>query len=139
MQLFTTTDGTVLEEGKDFKRLNFPDPWGYGDRYRPIFPPRHHAMKAVIDNIPDTVEKIYIFGSSIRLDSAVNSDLDIFMVGTATNDDMLRIMRAVPEGEKVDLLIETEKEFHANLADNYSLLYRKIFERGYKFYERESK
>jgi len=64
----------VYVEGSRFKRLNFPDPFGYGSEYTPIFPPRHHTMKAIMDNITDTVSKIYIYGSAIRLDCATDSD-----------------------------------------------------------------
>ena len=127
-----------VSEGVKFIPLNFPDPFGYGKIYTPIFPPRHHTMKAILDNVPETVEKIYVFGSSLRLDSAVNSDLDVFMVGSLTPEDLNRIYRAVPEGEKADILVETEDEFMRNLEDNYSSLYRKVYEGGYKIYERKN-
>jgi len=125
-----------LKEGGKHSPLNFPDPFGYGKIYTPIFPPRHHTMKAILENMPDTISKAYVFGSSLRLDSAVNSDLDVFLVGTLTPDELNRIYRAIPEGEKADILVEEEDEFMSNLNDNYSSLYRKVFEGGYKIYER---
>jgi len=118
------------------KWLNFPDPFGYGDKYRPVFPLRHHTLKALLDNIPDTVECIYVYGSSLRLDTAFNSDLDVFIVGMLTNDELGKIFRAVPEHEKLDVLVETREEFLNNLDNHWNTLYKKIYEGGYKVYER---
>ena len=126
-------------EGSKFKRLNFPDPHGFGDIYKPIFPPRHRTVKAILDNLPDTVEKVYIFGSSIRTDCSPASDLDVFFIGSMTNDDYKRIVFAIPNGEKADFLTETEEEFMKNLNDDWSSLYQKVYEKGYKIYEKETK
>ena len=125
-------------EGSKFKRLNFPDPAGYGDIYKPIFPPRHHTVKAILDNLPDTVDKVYIFGSSVRTDCSPASDLDVFFIGSMKNDDYRRIVLAIPDGEKADFLTETEEEFMKNLEDGWSSLYRKVYEGGYKIYERKT-
>ena len=126
-------------ESSKFKPLNFPDPFGYGDIYKPIFPPRHHTMKAILDNIPDTIEKVYVFGSSLKLNTATDSDLDIFFIGSITNAELSKIIRAIPEGEKADFLIETEEEFARNLEDNWSGLYNKVYEEGYKIYDKKAK
>ena len=125
-------------EGSKFKRLNFPDPHEFGDKYRPIFPPRHRTVKAILDNLPDTVNKVYIFGSSVRTDCSPASDLDVFFIGSMTNDDYWRITLAIPEGEKADFLVETEDEFKKNLEDNWTSLYQKVYEKGYKIYERKT-
>ena len=133
-------DGSVeLIESSKFKPLNFPDPFSFGKKYKPIFPPRHRTMKAVLDNLPDTVSKVYVFGSALRLDSAVNSDIDLFLVGHVESEDLSKIHRAIPEGEKADILIESEEEFYKNIYCDYSSLYRKVFEGGYKIYERKDK
>jgi len=124
-------------ESEKFQRLNFPDPHGYGDEFRPVFPPRHRALKAVLDNLPESVDKVYVFGSSIRWDSAVNSDLDLLFIGNPTNDEMNALYRRLPEDEKVDILVETEENFAEGVAGGWSLLYRKIYEGGYKIYERK--
>jgi len=125
-------------EGSKFKRLNFPDPHGFGDKYKPIFPPRHRTVKAILDNLPDTVEKVYIFGSSIRTDCSPASDLDVFFIGTMTNNDYKKIIFAIPEGEKADFLIETKEEFKKNLENNWTSLYKKVYEGGYKIYENKT-
>jgi len=126
------------KESSGFKRLNFPDPFNYGIEYTPIFPPRHHTMKAIIDNITTTVKKIYVYGSSIRLDSATDSDLDVFIIGSLTNAELAKIIRAIPEGEKADILVESEEEFMTNLNSGWSSLYQKVYERGYKIYDKET-
>ena len=126
-------------EGSRFKRLNFPDPFGYGPEYTPIFPPRHHTMKAIMDNITDSVSKIYIYGSAIRLDCATDSDLDVFIVGSLTNAELAKIIRAIPEGERADYLVESEDEFTKNLEEGTNSLYRGVFERGYKIYDKNAK
>ena len=126
-------------EGSEYKRLNFPDPFGYGDIYKPIFPPYHKTMKAVLDNIPETISKVYVFGSSVRIDCATNTDIDVFLIGSLTNDDYRRIIHAIPEGETADILVETDAEFMKNLENGWSSLYRKVYEEGYKIYERKEK
>jgi len=123
-------------EGSKFKPLNFPDPHGFGDKYKPVFPPRHRAVKAILDNLPDTIEKVYIFGSSIRTDCCPASDLDVMFIGSMTNDEFLKIAFAMPEGENMDYMFETAKDFLMKL-DNEPV-YRKIYEKGYKIYEKET-
>jgi predicted nucleotidyltransferase len=131
-------DGTVnrYKEGAAFKPLNYSDPHGFGERFRPIFPRRHRTMKAILDNTPATVERIYVYGSSIRRDTATDSDLDLFLVGTVTNAELNQLYRVVPDGEKVDIMVETAEEFTQNLENRTSTLYEKVFEGGYKIYER---
>ena len=90
-----------------------------------------------MDNLPDTVEKLYVFGSSLRLDSATDSDLDIFIIGQVSNTELRKMLMSVPEGEKVDIIIETEEEFIKNLMDNWSSIYQKVYEGGYKIYEKK--
>ena len=136
MQSGGTDQGSRYIEGSGWKRLNFPDPFGYGEKYRPVFPLRHHTLKAVLENLPQTVECVYVYGSSLRLDTAFNSDLDVFVIGTLTNDELGKILRAVPEREKLDILVETREEFLCNLNNHWNNLYRKVYEGGYKVYER---
>ena len=82
---------------------------------------------------------LYVFGSALRLDSAVNSDIDLFLVGQVDSNELADMQRAIPEGEKADILVETEEEFLRNLHDDFSSLYQKVYEGGYKIYEREDK
>jgi len=95
-------------------------------------------MKAIMDNIPDTVSKIYVFGSAIRLDCATDSDLDVFIVGKLTNPELARIIRAIPEGEVADFLVESEEEFEKNLEEGMSSFYKGVYERGYKIYDKSA-
>jgi predicted nucleotidyltransferase len=126
----------TLIESSGFKRLNFPDPFGYGSEYKPVFPPRHHALKAIMDNLTDTVSKVYIYGSAIRLDCATDSDLDVFIIGRLTNNEIAKIIRAIPEGETADILVESDEEFMSNLNNGTSRFYQGIYERGYKIYDK---
>ena len=140
MEITQTVTGAAASgyvEGSRLKLLNFPDPFKYGDEYRHVFPLRHHTLKAVLDNLPETVERVYVYGSSLRLDTAFNSDLDIFIIGSVTNEQLGRIYRAVPERERLDVLVETRAEFESNLAGHWNDLYRKVYEGGYKVYERQ--
>ena len=136
-RLGNTTEGSINLEGSRWKRLNFPDPFGYGDEYCPVFPLRHHTLKAVLDNLPESVERVYVYGSSLRLDTAFNSDLDVFVIGTLTNEELGKIHKSVPQGERLDILVETEEEFQNNLNNHWNDLYRKVYEGGYKVYERQ--
>ena len=134
-----STMPNTFAEGSKFKPLNFPDPFGYGTAYKPIFPPRHRSMKAVMDNLTETVSKVYVYGSSIRLDSATDSDLDVFIVGRLTNAELAKMIRAIPEGAFADILIESEEEFMRNLENSTNKLYQGVYERGYKIYDKNAK
>jgi len=124
-----------MVECSKFHRLNFPDPHNYGDEYRPVFPMRHKALKAIMDNIPPGISKIYIFGSSIGINTGACSDLDVCLIGTVANHELSKIWKEVPDGEKIDFIIETQESFDAKLNDGWSSLYQKIYEGGYKIYE----
>jgi predicted nucleotidyltransferase len=134
-----STVANTFIEGSRFKRLNFPDPFGYGSEYKHVFPPRHHTLKAIMDNITDTVSKVYIYGSAIRLDCATDSDLDVFIVGRLTNNEIAKMIRAIPEGETADILVESDEEFVSNLNNGINGFYQGIYERGYKIYDQTSK
>ena len=124
-------------EGSKFKALNFPDPHDFGDLYKPIFPPYHRTVKAIMDNIPETVEKIYIFGSSIRIDCSPYTDVDVFIVGEMTDSEYKKMIKALPVNKGADILIEKAEEFYFNVEDESNSMYRRIFEGGYKIYERK--
>ena len=63
--------------------------------------------------------------------------IDLFLIGQVASEDLIKIHRAIPEGEKADILVESEDEFAQNVHGDYSSLYRKVFEGGYKIYERK--
>jgi predicted nucleotidyltransferase len=90
-----------------------------------------------LDNLPETVEAVYVYGSSLRIDTAFNSDLDVFIIGTMTNEELSCIIRAVPKKEKLDILVETREQFVENLANHWNDLYRKVYVGGYKVYEKQ--
>ena len=54
-----------------------------------------------------------------------------------TNDELGKIFRAVPEKEKLDILVETREEFQNNLMNHWNDLYRIVYEGGYKVYEKQ--
>ena len=129
-----------MQESVKFQKLNFPDPHNYGDIYKPIFPPYHKAVKVIMDNIPDSVEKIYVFGSQIRWDCATNTDLDVFIVGSVNDCEYKQIYNKLAEiNIPVDILIETYDKFMSLLDSDFTSIYRKVYEGGYKIYDREEK
>ena len=121
-----------------FIPLRYPDPHGFGDKYKPVFPPRHTTLKAVMDNLPDSIEQVWIFGSSIRWDAGTLSDLDILLVGELSNSEYSKIMNSIPDGQRLNLLDITSIGLQQKLdSDEYSI-YDRIMKMGYLFYERES-
>jgi len=95
-------------------------------------------MKAIMDCITDAVSKVYVYGSSIRLDSATDSDLDVFIVGKLTNSELAKMIRAIPEGERADFLVESDEEFMHNLINSTSRIYQGVYEKGYKIYDKNA-
>ena len=122
-----------------FIPLNYPDPHGFGDRYRPVFPPRHTTLKAVMDNLPDTIEKVWVFGSSVRWDAGADSDLDLLLVGTIDDESYGKIIGAIPPKKKLDMLVYTQEHIDREIKRGVNIIFEKIVKRGYLFYEKETK
>jgi len=51
--------------------------------------------------------------------------------------ELRKMLMAIPDGEKVDVIIETENEFFNNLEEGWSSLYQKVYEGGYIIYEKK--
>jgi len=62
----------------------------------------------------------------------------VFIIGSLTNAELARIIRAILEGEIADFLVESEDEFMKNLEEGTNSLYQGVFERGYKIYDKNA-
>jgi predicted nucleotidyltransferase len=123
-------------EADYFIPINYPDPHGFGDKYRPVFPRRHTTLKAIMDNLPSAIDQVWVFGSSIRWDTGPDSDLDLLLVGEANKDEWRQMISAIPFGRYADILIETRDSLQQEIDRGVNTIYKKILKKGYLFYER---
>jgi len=59
----------------------FKDIYGYGEPFTWIHPYKQQQAKYIVDNKPDWVEKIIIFGSAVGTWHFYEKDLDVCIIG----------------------------------------------------------
>jgi predicted nucleotidyltransferase len=65
----------------------FFDKYGYGKPFTYIHPFKQKAVKHVVDNVPDSVKMIIVFGSSVTDGCGYDSDIDLCVIGNPTADE----------------------------------------------------
>lgn len=72
---------------KDVHSLGFP--------YNHIHPYKQKAVKHLVDNLPQTVKNVIIFGSAVRTGHLWMSDLDVCIIGSVSDKTKLRYKNTV--------------------------------------------
>ncbi|GHU92352.1 hypothetical protein FACS1894202_14790 [Clostridia bacterium] len=103
-----------------------------------IFPLRQLTLLSILNNLPESVEQLYVFGSALTMDCRIDSDIDICVVGDIPSSDVRTIYGAVPRGEKMDLVIYGSlKELEEEAAEEYCTVARSILETGLLVFNRK--
>lgn len=109
----TTTPRSNLERVSEFKRDD---------------------LNKIIAVLPDSVDELWVFGSSITQYCRPDSDLDICIIGNhITKEDRKTLIHAARHA--VDLIDVTHDEFASALADINSI-YHEIYSKGLLIYKR---
>ena len=82
-----------------------------------IHPIQLHAIKALLDsNIPEQVERIYLFGGSLEISCDKYSDIDLYVLSKENNSDVYRQIHKLCKeiGKPFDILVSSVEEFIEN-------------------------
>ena len=112
----------------------FKDIHGYGYPYPHVHPYKQEAVKYLVDNKPDWITHIIVFGSSVRKSHLWTSDLDICVLGGdfRTTEELVNIrLKEI----KYDFLCYSDKGLLFNLIKIGSVE-KYITEEGVMVYER---
>jgi len=114
-------------------RYIFKDIHHAGGAIRHVFPTHQKAVLDLIERLPDMVEEMWVFGSSITLQCGQGSDLDICLIGDVDPVDTkgLWVMDHIP----IDLVVASHEQFNHN-AEIQGSLFQRIKADGLKIWER---
>lgn len=98
-----------------------------------IHPSKIDDIKAILQVIPDTLDELWLFGSTITKNCKDTSDIDICLVGNTTHEEEKRIYMA-PKCA-VDIIKETPEGFMAEQKYRGSI-YRQVRDTGVLLYRK---
>lgn len=101
-----------------------------------IYPIKQKDVYTILNGLPEGVQRVYIFGSSLNLNCGEESDIDVLVVGQK-NLEVYKAFSKLFKGleNEVDLIVKTPKEFEENLKDKNSIC-SIVKEEGLLVYER---
>ena len=103
-----------------------------------IHPLKLKKINALLSRpIPDFVERIYLFGSSLDLTCQPDSDIDLYFITESGDPDEYDILHPLFSAAKpVDVLIDNHEGFNA-LASEKDTVERTVSEWGLCIYEKK--
>ncbi|MDF2614509.1 MAG: polymerase beta, Nucleotidyltransferase [Clostridia bacterium] len=80
-----------------------------------IYPSKQRDMMKFLNQLPQEVEKVYVFGSSLTLHCGEESDIDLLVVAEKS-ESLYKAFSTVFKtlDSEIDLIIKTKKEFDEN-------------------------
>ncbi|MGL4798013.1 MAG: nucleotidyltransferase domain-containing protein [Cellulosilyticaceae bacterium] len=103
-----------------------------------IYPPMQPYVKKLIECIPEYIEKLIIFGSSVTLRYGEDSDLDVMVITNRGQEEVLleisKCLRGI--GVSVDLLIKSKEAFEKESIENPNGICGEVYKKGVCVYER---
>ena len=94
---------------------------------------RVEDLKKVLSKVPDSVEEIWVFGSTVTANCRPQSDLDICVIGYTTLEEEAEMYRAADCA--VDIITETPEGFIESQKVPGSI-YKEVVERGMLVYKK---
>ena len=100
---------------------------------RRISPYRTEDLKAVLSVVPDSVEEIWVFGSTVTPYCRPQSDLDLCIIGHTTIEEESKMYKAAKCA--VDIITETPEGFieQQKIPGN---VYKEVIEKGMLVYKK---
>ena len=98
-----------------------------------ISPYKYEDLRAVLSNVPESVEEIWVFGSTVTPYCRPQSDLDLCIIGHTTMKEE-SVMYKAAKGS-VDIITETPEGFEANRSVPGSI-YKEVYEKGLLVYKK---
>ena len=98
-----------------------------------ISPYKIDDLKAILSKVTDSVEEIWVFGSSVTEHCRPQSDLDICIVGNTSITEETAIYKSTKGA--VDIITETPEGF-AQAINTPGSVYKEVFEKGILVYKK---
>lgn len=90
-------------------------------------------VKAILSVVPDSVEELWVFGSTVTEHCRPQSDLDICLVGNTTMEEESKLYKAAKCA--VDIITETPEGFK-NQQKVPGSVYKEVVEKGLLVYRK---
>ena len=90
-------------------------------------------VKAILSIVPDSVEELWVFGSTVTEHCRPQSDLDICLVGNTTMEEESKLYKAAKCA--VDIITETPEGFK-NQQKVPGSIYKEVVEKGLLVYRK---
>ena len=135
-QLGTTTSAVVnmlLKQIIITRSIPFEIALSGSSGEKSISPYRIEDLKAVLSKVPESVEEIWVFGSTVTPYCRPDSDLDLCVIGFTTLDEE-SVMFKAPKCS-VDIITETPDGFAKSSAAPGSI-YKEVKEKGLLVYKK---
>lgn len=112
---------------------HFTDLYQSGSKIQHVFPLHQRALLELIARVPDSVQEVWVFGSTLTLRCGQGSDLDVCLVGEISLEETkdLWVLNRIP----LDLLLVT-KTFFDVASQQKGSIYHQIRTTGLKIWER---
>lgn len=87
-----------------------------------IYPSKQKDIMKLLDQLPQEVEKVYVFGSCLTLHCGKESDIDLLVVAEKS-EALYKAFSSLLKSldNEVDLIIKTQKEFDENVEMIHSI------------------
>ena len=95
---------------------------------------RRENLQNLLDVLPETVDELWVFGSSVTPYCRPDSDLDILLVGDSISTEDLNLAYRAP-GCAVDLLNASPAEFSEQRTEPGNV-YNEVFSKGLLIYKK---
>lgn len=103
------------------------------DSSKKVSPYRINDLKAVLKKVPDSVEEVWVFGSSVTEYCKPESDLDICIIGHTTMAEETKMYKAAKCA--VDIITETPEGFKKSKEIPGSV-YKEVADKGLLVYKK---
>jgi hypothetical protein len=117
--------------------LHFPNYVGISNMFTRIHPLKQKQLLHFLQNLPNNVEDVYVFGSALNLSCWNESDLDLLIIGQFSEKEQCQIhmlAHKYPEDvDDVDTLFATKSEYLTSCYET-NHVYNEVLESGLKVY-----
>lgn len=111
----------------------FEDKYNIGGNLKYVHPSKQEAVKDILEVIPESLEELWIFGSSVSDNCRSVSDIDICLVGNTSHEEE-KLIYMTPKCA-VDIIRETPEGFLEEQKYKGSI-YRQVYDTGVLIYKK---
>ena len=113
----------------------FFDKYNLGEPYTYIHPFHQKAIKHLVEHLPEWIEVVAVFGSSVRTTCGPNSDLDICLIGQMPEQENLRQLR-LPEHQYDFINVASRALLMEKAQQSFQNIYQNIVKEGVIVYDK---